>query len=190
MLEQNSELDLVAVRCIAIDADDELVGALPYALSHEELCAKPWRGFHLPHPTWMGRIGWFRRYRYASPGPYFSEDQELLLRSYSGSRFATVPQILFAYRVREAINWKKSFKTRKTLCGIQFRHFFAMRRFHYGLLSVLAFVARTAMDVLNVLAQKFGSGGIHRHQVAGFDVNEQPRWRSVLTTLKPDGPLV
>ena len=187
MLEQDPELDLVAVRCIAIDTDDELAGALPYALSHEGLCAMPWRGFHLPHPTWMGRIGWFRHYRYASPGPYFCEDQELLLRTYSGSRFATVPQILFAYRVRETINWTKSFKTRKTLCGIQARHFFAMRRFDYGLLSVTAFVARTAMDALNVLVQKWGSPGLQRHQDSSLGTSDRSRWREVLIALNSPG---
>lgn len=187
MLEQHPEVDLVAVRCVAIDADDELVKALPYALAHEDLCAMPWRGFHLPHPTWMGRIGWFRRYRYASPGPYFCEDQELLLRSYLGSRFATLPEILFAYRVRSTINWKKSFKTRKTLFGIQFRHFFAMRQFHYGLLSAMAFVARTAMDVLNAFGQRLGGLGIHRHQAVALATNEQSRWLHVLATLNSTG---
>ncbi len=42
LLEQNPEIDLCAVRCVAIDAEDELVGILPYALTHEALYARPW----------------------------------------------------------------------------------------------------------------------------------------------------
>lgn len=183
MLEQYPALDLVAVRCVAIDADNDLVGALPYALTHEDICARPWRGIYLAHPTWMGRIEWFRRYRYASPGPYFCEDQELLLRSYRGSRFATVPEILFAYRVRTRINWKKSVKTRKTLLGIQLRYFLGMRQFHFGFLAAITFVARVTMDSLNALAQNCGSLGFHRHHVVAVEANEKLRWCAILNKL-------
>lgn len=184
MLEQNPELDLVAVRCVAIDGDNELVGALPYALTHEEICASPWMGFHLPHPTWLGRMKWFRRHRYASPGPYFCEDQELLFRSYPGSRFATVPEILFAYRVRTKINWRKSVKTRKTLLGIQLRYFFLMRKFKFAFLAALGFVARVAMDSLNAIAQSTGSlVGFHRHDSVAVEANEKQRWHAVSNKL-------
>ena len=85
-LEKNSLLDMVAVRAITISCDHRLTGMLPCAATQEEISVKPWRGFYLPHPTWMGRIEWFRKYRYADPGPYFCEDQELLLRSHEQSR--------------------------------------------------------------------------------------------------------
>ena len=35
-------------------------------------------------------IEWFRKNRYSEPAPYFCEDQELLLRTYSVSHFAAV----------------------------------------------------------------------------------------------------
>lgn len=187
MLEENPELDLVAVRCAAIDADDELVGAMPYALVHEDLCAMPWRGFHLPHPTWMGRTGWFRRYRYASPGPYFCEDQELLLRSYLGSRFATLPEILFAYRVRTKINWNKSVKTRTTLLRIQLRYFIGMLQLHIGLLAAMMFVARVAKDSLNVIVQNRGFSGFHRYHAVVLEANDKLRWRAISNQLALTG---
>lgn len=179
MLEQNSELDLVACRCVSIDAKNRLVGALPHALTHEKLCARPWAGFYLPHPTWMGRIEWFRRHRYASPGPYGCEDQELLLRTFRDSRFATVPEILFAYRVRTKIDWGKSLKARSTLLGIQLRYFAAARQSHFGLLAALAFVARVALDSLNF----FGNFGIHRQSAGVVEANEESRWLTILDRL-------
>lgn len=178
LLEQNPELDLVAVRCVAIDADNKLAGALPCALTHDEICASPWRSFHLPHPTWMGKTAWFRRHRYATPGPFFCEDQELLLRSHRESRFATVPEYLFAYRVRATINWEKTFKTRKTLLCIQLRHFLAMRQLHFCLLAAMTFTARVAMDSLNVLGQNYGSNGIQRYHAA-VDATETLRWSAI-----------
>lgn len=183
MLERNPEIDLCVVRCMAIDADDEPVGAMPYALAHEALCANPWRGFYLPHPTWFGRIEWFRRHRYASPGPYFCEDQELLLRSYRVSRFACTPEILFAYRVRNRINWGKSVRTRKTLLGLQLRHF----DFRFGLYAAAAFAGRIALDALNALAQNLGSRGFHRHSAVAIETGEMLRWREISSQLASAG---
>ena len=46
----------------------------------------------------MGRIGWFRRYRYRE-GILRAQDQDLLLRSYRESRFAALSEILLGYRL-------------------------------------------------------------------------------------------
>ena len=148
MLDQNPKLDLVAVRCVTIDADDELVGTLPRALGHDDFCARPWQGFYLPHPTWMGRSGWFRHHRYASPGRYFCEDQELILRTFRVSRFVTLPETLFAYRIRDRINWVKSIRTRKTLLGEQLRYFWRDRNIVFMLFSLLAYCERFSTDTL------------------------------------------
>lgn len=156
LLESNPELDVVAVRAITISDDNTLVGNLPCPLSHPEICARPWQGFYLPHPTWMGRTTWFRAHRYALPGPYFCEDQELLLRSHAKSRFATVDRILFAYRVRNRINWKKQTKTRWILFKIQWRYFFHSRQFHFAFLTLAVFVGRIASDLLRIIRQTLG----------------------------------
>jgi hypothetical protein len=48
---------------------------------HGEIIRSPFRGFPWLHPAWMGRIAWFRRWRY-DESTRLAEDQELLLRSY------------------------------------------------------------------------------------------------------------
>jgi hypothetical protein len=53
----------------------------------------------------MGRIEWFRRWRYEETA-WLAQDQELLLRSYRLSRFANLPQVLLGYR-RERMTLKK-----------------------------------------------------------------------------------
>lgn len=153
LLESDPDLDVVAVRAITISDDNEMIGSLPGPLTHREICAKPWLGFYFPHPTWMGHTTWFRTHRYASPGPYFCEDQELLLRSNDTSQFATVDQILFAYRVRSKINWKKQTKTRWTLFKVQLRYFFNSGQFSFLFLALFAFLGRVARDVLAMLRQ-------------------------------------
>lgn len=187
LLERNPEIDLCAVRCVAIDADDGLVGIMPHALTHEAICARPWIGFHLPHPTWLGRIEWFRRHRYASPGPYYCEDQELLLRSYSDSRFASTPEILFAYRVRNSINLAKSVKTRNTLFRLQLNRFLAARQYSFCVSAAAAAATRIVMDSLNALAQNFGSWGYHRYDAAAIEFGERQRWREISTHLDMAG---
>lgn len=64
---------------------------------HGEIICSPARGFPLLHPAWMGRIEWFRRWRY-DESTRLAEDQELLQRSYRNSRFANLPQIVLGYR--------------------------------------------------------------------------------------------
>lgn len=153
-LQNDPELDLVATRAISIDENDHATGLFPYAISHEEICARPWQGFYLPHPTWMGRIEWFRKHRYAVPGPYFCEDQELLLRSYRDSRLGTLDEIQFAYRIRSKVNWQKLARTRLTVFIVQLRHFAELNLWHFVLLATAAFVGKMSSD----LSKRLGEG--------------------------------
>ncbi|MFI3157660.1 MAG: glycosyltransferase [Methylococcaceae bacterium] len=148
ILQNDAELDLLATRAITIDENDQATGLFPFALSHQEICAKPWRGFYFPHPTWMGKIEWFHKHRYTVPGPFFCEDQELLLRSYRDSRWATLDEILFAYRIRNKVNWQKLAKTRLTVFIVQLRHFAGSGQWHFVLAATAAFVAKLSSDLL------------------------------------------
>lgn len=179
LLEAQPNIDLVTVRCLTIDSDNELVAALPFASEHATLCATPWKGFYLPHPTWMGRTEWFRRYRYAQPGPYCAEDQELLLRSYRTSVFAGVPEVLFAYRLHSHIAWKKLWRTRVTIVGIQLRQFLSAGQWQYAMLAAIAFVARVGSDVLDAIARPWGGVGSRRQRAAFVDKVESARWQNI-----------
>jgi glycosyltransferase involved in cell wall biosynthesis len=72
---------------------------------HSAIIRSPFRGFPMWHPLWMGRIEWFRRWRYQETA-WLAQDQELLLRSHRASRFANLPQVLLGYR-RERISLRK-----------------------------------------------------------------------------------
>jgi hypothetical protein len=127
---------------------------IPFVQSHAELCARPWRGIHLAHPAWMGRTAWFRKYRYAQPGPYFCEDQELLLRASVDSVYAAVPEVLFAYRVRDSLPWRKTLRTRRTMAALQVRHFVKHRQLVNLALAVTAFGLNCVRDALTVLLRR------------------------------------
>lgn len=123
-----------------------MTGFLPCAVEHVEICRHPWRGFYIPHPTWMGRTTWFQKNQYASPGPYCCEDQELLLRTYATNCFHVLPEALLAYRIRSHAPWKKLLHTRGAWLRMQVRQFWKQRAIGLATLSVTAYLARVASD--------------------------------------------
>ena len=91
----------------------EPIGKRGGAENHDQICARPHAGFPLIHPTYLGRIDFFRRHRYrasrrrekaaprsrtAARGWPGLKTRTLLIRSYESSRFANVPEILLGYR--------------------------------------------------------------------------------------------
>lgn len=145
-LEANVKLDLVATRALTINGENKIVGQLPFESGHQNICAKPWRGFYLPHPTWLGKIEWFRKYKYAQPAPYLCEDQELLLRAYKHSQFSCIDDVLFQYRVRETINLDKLFKTRLAVLKCQLNTF-DWYEFIYKSLALIVCALRITKDI-------------------------------------------
>lgn len=173
-LQEDESLDLVAARAITISGKNQFTGWLPWPSSDAEISAKPWRGFYLPHPTWMGRVAWFRNYRYVAPGPYFCEDQELLLRSYRKSRFRLIAEPLLAYRIRDSVNWRKLMKTRLTVLQVQQRHFMRNHQPVFAVLALSVFFGRTILDMF-----KMAFGGVNLR--SGRNHGEMSRkWHDVL----------
>lgn len=152
-LENDPSLDLVSVRAIKISMQDKPVGYLPFAITHDEITAAPWRGFYMVHPTWMGRIEWFRKYHYADPAPYLCEDQELLLRSYSSSKFLCLDEILFAYRVRDHILLNKLAKVRISVYKMQLNYFLANGKLINTIMVSAALIIRFGLDFSRFLFQ-------------------------------------
>ena len=184
LFHNDPQLDLIAVRAITISRRNEIVGFLPSPLSHAKICSKPWRGFYLPHPTWMGRIEWFRKYRYRSPQSYFCEDQELLLRSYRYSKFACVPEIQFAYRVHRSANLKKQLKTRMAVLKVQAESFFKNGQYGSILCAGIVFLLRIGFDVCACLAQVLGARSRRRGStvLTGPSVRQWEQLKLTLST--------
>ena len=96
-LEDHPEIDLVGSRVMIFSGKGRIIGTYPFKKNHAGICSRPWAGFYLPHPTWMGNTGWFRQNPYNISTPK-AQDQELLLKTYEHSRFACLPKILLGYR--------------------------------------------------------------------------------------------
>lgn len=165
LLLDHPDFDMVAGKAIRISENNQTLGYLPFFLNTRSVSSKPWLGIYMPHPTWMGRVAWFRKYRYASPAPYLCEDQELLLRSSESSHFSVTEEVVLAYRVRDSVPFKKLFKVRWSLLKMQSSFFCHKRYYGYLLLSLMSFELRLLKDLFN---KKFRLNKISDHDSESF----------------------
>ena len=96
-LRTDPDLDLVGAHVVVFQDDYRAIGTRRPAADHAGITARPTTGFGIVHPTFMGRMAFFRRWQYR-PDAISMEDQDLLLRAFRDSRYANVPEILLGYR--------------------------------------------------------------------------------------------
>ena len=108
-LEEHPGVDLLGAGILVFNGNGRAFGIRKIWQRHEQICRRPWAGFYLPHPTWMGKNAWFRKHLYR-PQAVRMEDQDLMLRTYETSQFASLPEILVGYR-------EDTFCLRKALSG-------------------------------------------------------------------------
>lgn len=155
-LEKHPYVDLVATKCVTINELHQPLGTLPFASNHKDICARPWMGFPMPHPSWLGRVSWFRRHYYPDPAPYCCEDNELLLRAHEISRYHAIETALLAYRVRSHSPWHKMWRTRKAMLAEQINYFAGKRQFGFAVLSCAATLLRVMRDLGNEVFYRSG----------------------------------
>lgn len=171
-LQQHVEIDLLGTGAVVFGNDGAAVGTFPLRLTHDEICRKPWSGFYLAHPTWMGKTEWFRKHRYRIEMQK-AQDQDLLLRSWRTSRFACLPEILTGY-AQETLSLKKILVTRfyfsRALVQV------AVRRGQYlsGLLTLLIQLAKGVVDTFSILTGL--ERIILRHRALPISAQERERW--------------
>jgi len=173
-LEKHPEIDLVGCRVIIFDAHGHAVGTYPFRQTHSDICRRPWSTFHLPHPTWMGKIDWFRINRYRTDFNK-TQDQELLLRTYRKSQFACLPDFLLGYR-------KTSLSLKTILWG---RYLFSREWVRNAFREKRFFPAFKALEqalkaVVEIFAVSTGLNyRILRHRAIPIDQLEINRWNAV-----------
>jgi len=172
-LQSHPEIDLLATATTVFRDAGEALGCLPVQNTHDTICARPWNGFHMPHPTWMGRTDWFRQHRYDSAADG-AEDQQLLLRSYRDSHYACLSEPLLAYR--EGVRpLKKMLRARRIFAQAYMRQFAVEGR--YGLMIKVGCYAllKVVADVLNLV---FGMASM-RNSLRQISAEEISAWHRI-----------
>lgn len=181
-LEAHPEIDLLGANMMVFAGDGEPAGIQPAFETHEEICARPYSRFFLPHPTWMGRIEWFRKWRY-DESFHRAQDQNLLQRSYSVSRFAGLPEPLVGYR-EELRSVRKSWQTRwhssRSILALARREGKPLR----GACEAGMQGARALADALAISTGMTQT--ILRHRALPFAPRDAARWAEVWTACRPE----
>jgi glycosyltransferase involved in cell wall biosynthesis len=147
-LQQEPHVDLLGCGAVVFMDDTRLLGELPVGLTHEEITALPFRGFPFPHPTWCGRAEWFRNHPYDAR-LMKTQDQDLLLRTFSRSRFATVDEVLVAYR-QDALDLAKMLLGRRVFMASLWRYARQTGEFLPALDGIATHLLKSAADIVTI----------------------------------------
>jgi glycosyltransferase involved in cell wall biosynthesis len=202
-LQAHPTVDLVGASAIVFADDGRALGKRACGETHEEICARPSAGFALVHPTFFGRIEFFRKYQYRASavrcedqdlllrsytrprsmlasGMLKSQDQDLLVRSFKAARFANVPEVLIGYR-ESRLDWKKNLTSRKYVAISFFQNHWKDGHRALALRALFGQVFKSLVDLLAI-----GTGldyQILRHRARPISADERGRWTEVWTTL-------
>lgn len=146
-LEKHLDVDLVGSGIIIFGKAGQPLGISCSISSHEEICRCPRSGLYLTHPTWVGRIEWFRQHSYRNHAIRM-EDQDLLLRTYQTSHFACIPEALLGYR-NETLSLKKILTGRYHF-SISLIEKAIVEKQYLFLIGVLEQVIKALVDILAI----------------------------------------
>jgi glycosyltransferase involved in cell wall biosynthesis len=173
-LKQHPEIDLLGAGILIVDGDAMPIGVREGGANHAEIRGTPWRGFYLPHVTWIGKTSWFSANPY-DPAAYYCQDRELLMRTHRDYTFASLPDILVAVR-EAALSARKLLRARR----INFRTAIkqGMRQRDISLLSSApAEVVKAAIDCTAI---KTGLRyELLRHRIPPLTIEAVERWNNV-----------
>ncbi len=179
-LDQHPEVDLVGAFALVFRGDGEAVGKLSGSVAHDEIIRRPLMGFRMWHPTWAGRLTWFKKHLYKGDVPY-AEDQELLYRAYATSRFAVIPEIMLGYR-QNKLEVGKIIKARQFWWSIIGNHLHGFYGFVKKIELGAIIAAKLTLDCLAV-----GTGlnyRLLRHRARPLTDEETTEWRNLWRSLQ------
>ena len=175
-MEENPAVDLLGAGMIVFDNAGKPIGKRIPPASHEKICAKPWSGFPMAQPTFMGRTDWFKKHNYDRRALGAVEDQDLLLRAYQSSRFANMPDILVGYR-EVGLYLKKIIIGRYFFSRNLIRQFRREGRVSLAILAAAGQCLKTSVDCIAA-----GTGlkyHILRHRARPITNEEKEEWLRV-----------
>jgi glycosyltransferase involved in cell wall biosynthesis len=177
-LNNEPEVDLVGAAMLVFNGRGEALGKRVGPETHQEICRRPWAGFPLAQPTFMGRTAWFKQFAYRD-GSAPTEDQDLLARSYHLSRFANLADILLGYR-EVSLSVRKQLLGRRQVTSALVR---AYLKQHRPLLAGRA----AAVQLAKTTAEMFAVGTgldyrVLRHRARVITEEERRKWNEVWAT--------
>jgi len=178
------EIDLVGGWALVFDSTFDVRGKRMTPESHAAICAAPWAGFPLIHPTFMARKTWFERFPYDA-NLNKAQDQALLAGSCLSSRFANVQEIVLAYR-EDLPGLRKLWASRCCMMFGMFRAFRGEGRTCWAWRSVLAQTMRMLLDLVASVGP-LRSYQVGRRSVA-LSADDSRRWHELIRQIHVKHP--
>ncbi len=147
--QRHPEVDLLGCRMLMFRGNGVAFGCRPTPETHEEICRLPSNGIRIAHATLVGRTSWFRAHPY-DPNTPRAEDQVLLLKSYSTSHFACLPEILYGCR-EDRLLLRKILVGRYGFASGALSEFFRRRKYCAAAGAVLKQLGKAPVDVFAVI---------------------------------------
>ena len=181
-LEQHPGVHLVGGGMLVFTDEGRPLGKRKPPVHHDEICAKPWKGFPVAQPTFMGLTDWFQTHQYDEAFPTV-EDQDLLLRSYRRSCFANVPVIIMGYRENQ-LKWRRMLRARYLFTRSICRQLAVEGRARMGAVVI-------TMQTLKAIVDACAAGTrldyrILRHRAVAITDGERRQWRTVYESVCGD----
>jgi len=174
-LEAHPTVDLVGTWVLVFNQQGQAVGKRAGPALHEQICRSPHSGFPIAHPTFLGKLAWFRHYCY-DENALKAQDQDLLLRSYRYSHFANLQEVLLAYR-EEDLQLKKILKGRHYFMRFLCREY---SRQGCNLLLIRALFEQVLKGLIDCIAVSTGlKYNLLRHRAQPITLAEQQEWEKV-----------
>lgn len=170
-LESRPEVDLTGGWAVLFADAGAPVGKRADPHAHGDIARWPLYSFKLIHPTFMGKISWFRRYLYRADA-IRCEDHDLLFRACAASRFANLPEIVLGYR-QDSINLRKCLRSRWMWYRCASRYLNSAGRLQVGAVEAI----KSARDILAVAAH--ADGAWLRSRSATLTADELREWQQV-----------
>jgi len=184
-VDAHPQVDLLGAAMMVFEGDGQPVGLFPSRAEHAQICARPFSGFYLAHPTWLGKLEWFKRWRY-DPAWRKSQDQDLLLRAWSSSRFAALPQPLVGYR-QDAVSLRKSVLGRYYFSRAIVRRARGDGQMVRGALGVAEQLAKLGFEFVAIATGQTRS--LLRHRALPFSEAQAATWRQAWAASHPEAVL-
>ncbi len=178
-LDAHPEIDLLGTGALAVDDNYALIGKFRVSQTHEEICARPWDGVTLPHPSWMGKTEWFKAHPYDA-SMRRAQDQFLLINAHQVSRYACLLEPLLAYRV-DRPSLKSMLRKRGYYASALLKLAAAHGHWFAGGLAAIRQAAKALVDL--VLGLISASSLLDGRRFEVVDKNDIERWDALRATL-------
>lgn len=172
-LISHPEVDVLGTGVVVFRGDGVALGTMLLPEKHRDICRIPWFGIRLAHPTWMGRRHWFKKNQYRT-WMKKAQDQDLLLRTYTSSRFESLSEVLVGYN-EEPRKFKKMLTARSYFLFSAIDVFWREKKFAYAIFVVIAQFLKSIGDFFNII---FGYKKM-RNRLEALPIHLKNRWEKI-----------